>query len=174
MARSKYTPDRIELIYAVLEKTGSDRAVCSDPEIGISEATYYQWQKEKSEFLEGVAKAKEQYRITQPKWQRYQANQVLARYLSEGAIDTWQSEEIAYDADGDLRGRKVIIKTCHRGVPKWVIERVLGKNSDLEDALLVLIEAGLATDDELRIVSQGLTKLKQDLKAARAKRHSPV
>jgi hypothetical protein len=174
MARSKYTPDRIELIYAVLEKTGSDRAVCSDPEIGISEATYYQWQKEKSEFLEGVAQAKEQYRITKPKWQRYQANQVLARYLSEGAIETWQSEEIAYDADGNVTGRKVTTKTVKRGAPQWAIERVLGKRLDEIDAMLTLMDCKMIEPDEVTIMTEGYQRIKDDLKAARANRNNPA
>jgi hypothetical protein len=169
MAKGKYTPEKVETILEVLRATGSDKAVILDPEIGISRDTFCKWLKKYPDFSDQVARAKQYFRDTRPERQKYLANAALNKYLTEGAIETWQSEEFIFDANGDLRGRKVIIKNCHRGVPKWAIERGLGKTSDLEDALLVLIEAGLATDDELRIVSQGLTKLKDDLKAARAK-----
>jgi ACT domain-containing protein len=152
MAKGKYTPEKVETILEVLRATGSDKAVILDPEIGISRDTFYKWLKKYPDFSDQVAQAKKHYRITQPKWQRYQANQVLAKYLTEGAIETWQSEEIAYDAEGNVTGRKVITKTVKRSAPQWAIERVLGKRLDELDAMLTLMECQMIEPDDVNIL----------------------
>ena len=57
---SKYSPEIVKKICSLLEKDSyTIKEVCAN--VGIDEDTYYDWQKNKSDFSEAIKKAREVY-----------------------------------------------------------------------------------------------------------------
>ncbi|MBW4421202.1 MAG: hypothetical protein KME13_18535 [Myxacorys californica WJT36-NPBG1] len=56
MARSKYQPETLDVIYKVLELTGSDSAACEAAK--VSRASFYDWLTKYPDFAERVADIK--------------------------------------------------------------------------------------------------------------------
>lgn len=136
--KTKLTAQITEKIVEVLRLTGSD---CQAYEVAeISEATYYRWQKEFREFRELVAQSKQRYRESCPEQLREKAMSALLDYLYGRVEETWTSEETIIE--GDKVVTKSSIKKVKRGVPSWVIERILGKPLDELEAVKCLVESG--------------------------------
>jgi hypothetical protein len=62
--QSKFSLELVQQILEEIEKTGSDRSGYEAG--GISADTFYKWLKQKPEFAEGVASAREQFRKKAP------------------------------------------------------------------------------------------------------------
>jgi hypothetical protein len=60
MAKSKYKPDTVEKILEAIARDGCDGSGWLAG--GISEAIFYTWQRQDSEFLQSVVRAKEEFR----------------------------------------------------------------------------------------------------------------
>ena len=158
MARKpKYSDEVVGQLVDAIRQTGSDKAAWQTARIG--ETTYYRWLQEKRELKERVEAAKAEYRDNLPKIFIKRSQEVLHEYLFVGHKETWKSTEIQKDPEGN------IIKTIERvfnstkPTPYWVIDRVLGKNTPLLEAVQVLLAEGVATIDQARIVSDGISRI---------------
>lgn len=152
--RSKYTPELAKTIFDTIAQTGSDRAGYETA--GISKDTFYQWVKKNSDFSDGISKARTEYQDICPASLVRQANKSLADYLygrveiSIATMERWQN------ADGTTASKETLRK-IRPGVPRWAIERVLGKPMDLLEAAKTFAAAGIiphhlvqVTADEIR------------------------
>lgn len=140
MAKSKYTPEIAKTIVDTISQTGSDRA--GFKAAGIHEATFYAWKKQFPEFAEEVDKAKAEYRDSCPPALVRQANKAFADYLYgrlEISIATIQRKQ---NSDGVTETVETIRK-IRPPVPRWAIERVLGKPLDVLEAIKTLAQAGI-------------------------------
>lgn len=162
MARSKYTPETVERIVEAIEQEGGDRSGWLAG--GISEATFYQWLQQYPKFSEQVAQTKQYYRANCDQELKKLAKKSILDYLEGRALETWETEEINYDADGNIIGRKVSKKKVTRPTPKWVIERILGQDMHELDALKVLIEGGWLSPDLVDHFSDRLNSLGDRIK----------
>ena len=163
MARKpKYSEEVADQIIDAIRQTGSDKAAWQTARIG--ETTYYRWLQEKRELKERVEAARAEYRENAPKIYIQRSQEVLYEYLFVGHKETWKSTEIQKDPEGN------IIKTIERvfnstkPTPCWVIDRILGKNTPLLEAVQVLLAEGVATIEQARIVSDGINRIEQQLK----------
>lgn len=140
--KTKHSAQIIEKIVEVLRLTGSDRQAYEVAE--ISEATYYRWQKEFREFRELVAQSKQRYQESCPEQLREKAMSALLDYLYGRVEETWTSEETIIEGDKIVTKSSIksSIKKVKRGVPSWVIDRILGKPLDELEAVKCLVESG--------------------------------
>ena len=51
-----------------------------------------------------------------------------------------------------------------KGTPPWVIDRVLGKNSPVLEAMQVLLTEGVATNYQARVIAEGISRIEHELK----------
>lgn len=141
MARKpKYSPDLAKTILDAIAQTGSDRA--GYEAAGISESTFYAWKKQLPEFSEEISKAKAEYSDICPGALVRQANKALADYLYgriEVSIATIKRKR---NADGTTESTETIRKV-RPSIPRWAIERVLGKPLDILEAIKTLAQAGI-------------------------------
>lgn len=155
MARKpKYTPEIAKIILDTIAQTGSDRA--GYEAAGIAESTFYKWKKEISEFSEEISKAKSEYSDICPAALVRQANKAFADYLYgrvEISIATIKRKK---NEDGTTESTETVRK-MRPSVPRWAIERVLGKPMDILEAAKTFAAAGIiphylvqVTADELR------------------------
>ena len=163
MARnSKYTPQTIEKILTAIKETGSDKAGYGAG--GINQDTFYAWKNRYSEFSEGVARAKAEFRSFAPESFIQQAKESLINYLFNGAVETWSSKEFYKDADGNIIKTVERVSKVVRPTPPWVIDHVLGKNIPVLEAMQVLLTEGVATPDQARIIAEGISRMENELK----------
>lgn len=170
MAKSKYTPDRVERILDAIRETGSDRAGYEAGEIG--DTTFYDWQGKYPEFSEGVAHAKQQYRKSCPDEIKNRAKAALADYLFNGCTVERESQTesvtIVEDAQGkvkEVRKEKSTNKNIEkRPPPQWAIDRVLGKPIALLEAMQLLLIEKVATQEQADIVADGISQIEERLK----------
>ncbi len=160
--KPKYRPELADLIIDVLSRTGSDKAAYS--EAGVNPATYYRWINEKSDFNQRVAIAKAEFGRTAPEACIRQANQALHNYLFNGSVETWTAREVHKDAVGNIIRTVERISKVTKPTPSWAIERVLGKNLPVLEAMQVLLTEGVATSDQARIITQGINQIERNLK----------
>lgn len=162
MARkSKYTPDRVAVIVSAIEATGFDKDGIKAG--GIGHDTFYKWISEFPEFAEKVAKAKDKFRYTCPETLRKKGLEVVAQYMNEGVTDTVTTEEVVKDANGRVKETRFSRKTFKKPPPHWIIDRVLGKNLPLIEAVQVLIQNGAATPQQAMIVEECLAEMSRRL-----------
>lgn len=138
--KTKYTPEVAQKMFDVLAATGSDRAAFEAA--GISSSTFYRWKEEFSEFSEGIRAALSEFRDTCPESLVRQANKAFADYLYgrvEISIATIQRKQLA---DGSTESTETVRK-LRPAVPRWAIERVLGKPLDILEAVKTLSQAGI-------------------------------
>lgn len=124
-AKGKYNEQIVESILDAIAVTGSDAVGYQKG--GISHDTFYSWIKRYPEFAEGVTRAKEEFRKSCGDGPIRLANKALDDYLNGRVIETWECEEDAVNPRTGGIERLHSIKRVNRGVPKWAIERVLGK-----------------------------------------------
>lgn len=135
MVASKYSPELVEAIVNAIAVEGGDQSGWEAG--GISKDTFYRWIKERSDFADQIAHARSEYASTRPVRQIRKARRALDDYLSGNVIEEWDVYHEAVTPLGDV----VMLhdtKRIKRGVPKWAIERVLGKPLDLLEALETL------------------------------------
>lgn len=160
--KPKYSQELANLIVEVISQTGSDKAAYSA--VGIRAGTYYRWLNEKSEFSERVARAKEDFSKTAPEAFISQANQILYDYLFTGHVETWTAREVHRDTAGNIIKTVERVSKVVKPTPPWAIDRVLGKNMPVLEAMQVLLTEGVATPDQARIITQGISQIERDLK----------
>jgi hypothetical protein len=170
--KTKYTPDRVELVLSVIKQTGSQTAACEAAD--ICQAVFYNWQKKYPEFVEALTKAKEEFQKKAPDAIIQQANEVLRNYLFDGHTETWETTEIHKDASGNVTRVVEQRRKINRPTPEWVINRVFGKQIPLLEAMNVLLAEGVATLDQVQIVRTGLTQIEQRLRQASPYALAPV
>ena len=141
MARnSKYTPQTVEKILIAIKETGSDKAGYGAG--GINQDTFYAWKNRYTEFSEGVARARAEFRRIAPESYAMQAKESLQNYLVNGSVETWSTKEVHKDAGGDVIKTIERVSKVVKPTPCWVIDRVLGKSYDELEAVKTLVEAG--------------------------------
>lgn len=160
--RSKYTPELAKKIFDTIAQTGSDRA--GYEVAGISGETFYQWIKKNPEFSEGISKARAEYQDICPVALVRQANKSFADYLYgrvEISIATMQRTR---HYDGTTESKETVRK-MRPSVPRWAIERVLGKPMDILEAAKAFAAAGIiphhlvqVTADEIRAARERITE----------------
>jgi hypothetical protein len=160
--KSKYTTETVQAIIDAIAETGIEKA--GYEAAGIGHNTYHRWLKEKGEFREAIQKAKAEFRETRPQTLRGQAVQRLGEYLRNETVEVWEKTTKTYDAKGDLtattRSRNVIKRPC----PQWAIDRVLGKNMPVLEAVQVLLNEGIASPSMAAIVESNIDNLQRELK----------
>lgn len=161
--RSKYTPEIVDLILDAIKQTGSDKAGWQSG--GINHDTFYTWISRHSEFSEGVAQAKSEFRKLCPQSFVQRSRQVLYDYLFTGHVEHWSVSEVHKDAEGNIFKTVERTSKAIKPTPYWVIDRVLGKNLPLLEAVRLLLSQGVATTEQARVVSDGVSRIEEELKA---------
>lgn len=169
MARSKYNEEIKKTILDAIRKHGSDVAGIKAGHISVD--TFYRWINIFPEFSEGIRKAKAEYRSSIPDEWVQQAKKAFEDYLFGRAVEDWHSEKVVFDGDKEVIERSH--RTVRRGVPAWVIERVLGTYKTLE-AMQELLSAGVATEDQASIVRDGIADIEAKLQQIKAMTNTPV
>ena len=120
MNKGKYTIDTVQAIYKAISITGLDKNGIKAG--GISKDTYYRWIKSKSDFSDGVAQAKRDFRDKALKNDHnlfLEAVEHFKRHL-DGPVETW-NRVITHP-----NGKKSYIKTTvNRAPSRWAIEAIL-------------------------------------------------
>lgn len=161
MAKSKYTPDRVERIIKAIETKGKDEAGWLAG--GIEPSTFYDYQKRYPEFSDRVAKAKRRYEVTRTKDVREKVKRSVEDYAQNGAIETWETTEELFDKDGNLINTKVAKKKVTRPA-SWAVDKILGKDTDELTSLKKLVESGWIETEKLIAIEKLLTQLNQKVK----------
>ncbi|MBE9015831.1 hypothetical protein C7Y66_10950 [Chroococcidiopsis sp. CCALA 051] len=164
MAKTKYTPERVEIILAAIRQEGGDRAGWEAGE--INENTFYEWLRKHGEFAQGVAQAKQEYQRNCPTALKRQAKRSLAEYLFQGTTETWETTEILEDGCGNVKLVKRSTKTVRRGPPQWAIERVLGERMHELECVKVLVESGWLPESTVEKIATKLKELNETARAA--------
>lgn len=125
-AKGKYNEANVQKCLDAIALYGTDRAGYES--IPIAKQTFYSWlsDERKTDFSDGVAKARQFWQESQGSKAKIQAWEVLKRYLFEGQVEHWTVVKDAFDRDGRLI-QLTETRTVRRGVPRWVLERYLGK-----------------------------------------------
>jgi uncharacterized protein YoaH (UPF0181 family) len=166
----KFSPETVELILTEIARSGCILNACEATK--IKQSTFYLWTKKYPEFNEKVERAKEVWRRSQPEELKREAKRALSDYLFNGAIVTWQTEgtetKIVKDANGKVKWieEKTVNKTHveKRQCPQWVLERFLGKQPEVLEAIQILLAEGVATQEQARIVAEGIADIESRLK----------
>lgn len=160
--KTKYTPEVAQKMFDVLAATGSDRAAFEAA--GISSSTFYRWKEEFSEFSEGIRAALSEFRDTCPESLVRQANKAFADYLYgrvEISIATIQRKQLA---DGSTESTETVRK-LRPAVPRWAIERVLGKPLDILEAVKTLSESGIVPKHLVQLTADEVGKARDRITA---------
>jgi hypothetical protein len=159
-AKGKYTPELVEDICTAIALEGSDQ---SGWEGRIAKDTFYTWLVEKSDFPDLVQAAKAEYRKNLPETDKRQARKAFVGYLY-GEMERVITVQERGRSERNGEYEKEIVTRIPIGIPKWAIERVLGKNQLSElDALCVLVEAGWLPREVLNIAVSELDKLRNTM-----------
>lgn len=140
--KSIFTPEKLSLIRKQLETSGSDKQAFEVA--GVSRDTFYRWIKEKPEFAKLVTEAKTEHARKIRERLKHQAEKAFDEYLHGQVtvkvkiVETLTSERGSYS--------KEIHRETTPPVPRWAIERVLGRPYDEIEALKCLITAGWFPD----------------------------
>ena len=123
-AKGKYNEENIRFIEEAIKLYGTDRA--GYEAVPISQDTFYRWIKEKPEFSERVANARQFWRQSQGSEAKIQAWDVVKQYLFGGQVEHWTVVKDVFDKDGKIV-QLTETRTVRRQTPQWVLERYLGK-----------------------------------------------
>lgn len=162
--RTKYNSETVEKILEGIKETGSDKIGWMVA--GIGRDTFYQWKARYPDFSDRVAIAKEEFRRIVPETLIEQAKQSLRDYLFTGSVETWSSKEVHKDGAGNILKTIDRVSKAVKPTPGWVLERVLGKNLPVLEALQVLLSEGVATNYQARVIAEGISRIEQELKQA--------
>lgn len=162
LMKTKYTPEIVEKILSVYRETASDKAayLCAN----LSADTFYKWKLKYPEFSEALAIAAAEYRRSLPNDAIARAKEALNTYLYNGDIQTWMSREIHIGPDGNIIKTVEKVTKQVKGTPYWVLERVLGKNIPVLEAMQVLLTEGVATNYQARVIAEGISRIEHELK----------
>ena len=160
--RSKYTPDTIQLITDAIEETGKDESGMRAG--GIASSTYFQWLKDKPEFLEKVTLAKDRFRANRPQSLRSEAVKRLAEYIRGEAVEVYDKLVETKDGDGVLISRTRSLTKIKRGCPQWALDRVLGKSMPVLEAVQVLLNEGIASPSMAAVVESSIDEMQRKLR----------
>lgn len=148
--KSKYSPELVKTICDAIAQTGSDRAGYEAG--GISAETFYQWLKKNPEFSEGISRAKTEYQDICPGSLVRQANKAFADVLYgrvEVSVATLKRKQ---NKDGTTESTEMVRK-FRPSVPRWAIERVLGKPLDVLEAIKTLAQAGILPHNLVQVAA---------------------
>lgn len=170
MAKSKYTPETIDIILSAIQETGSDRAGYEAG--GIAKRTFYEWMETYPHFAHQVAHARKEFKKTCPEEIKNRAKAALASYLFDGCTVERESQTesvtVVEDAQGnikEIRKEKSSNKNIERRPPpQWAIDRVLGKPIPLLEAMQLLLIEKVATQQQADIVTDGISEIEERLK----------
>jgi hypothetical protein len=140
--KSTFSSDKLLIIKKQIEESGSDKQAFEAA--GVSRDTFYRWIKDKPEFARLVIDAKNEYaRITRERL-KCQAEKVLDDYLhGQVTVKVKITETLTSEKGSYLKETE---KETTPQVPRWAIERVLGRPYDEIEALKCLIVAGWFPD----------------------------
>lgn len=159
-ARGKYTLELVQDICTAIALEGTERSGWKGR---ISEDTFYTWLKDKAEFSEAVNAAKAEYRQNLPEADRRQARKAFVDYLYGRMERVITKTEYGSSSVGSYE--KEIVQRVPVGVPRWAIERVLGKGMPSEiEALVTLVEAGWIPREVLSLAIEQLSQVKKSLR----------
>lgn len=88
----------------------------------------------------------------------------LLDYLYGRVQETWTSEETVIEGDKVIT--KSSIKKVKRGVPKWVIDRILGRPVEELEAVKCLVESGWLLYSVLAATSESLDTARDCIRSA--------
>jgi hypothetical protein len=159
--KSKYTPERVQLICDAIAQTGSDESGWKSG--GISEPTFYAWQNQFPEFSESVIAAKSEYRATCPETLVRQANKAFADLLFGRMERVATTKRVGHDPKRGYWEEETVTRTPV-GVPRWAIERVLGPSFDEMDAIKILVKAGYLPQEFIEVTSEQFSELRTRIK----------
>lgn len=163
MARkSKYTPDRVKLVLDSIAEFGTDRDGYERG--GISRDTFYAWMRIHPDFSDGVLAAREKFQNDEIKDRKTQARKKIDEYLFSPKIITLISKDTV-DNGTEITERiseRQVLNNC----PQWVIDRTLGRPSDFEEAIMVLVELGWLPESILNDARVGADKFKKRMRKA--------
>lgn len=170
MAKSKYTPERVEKILDAIRETGSDRAGWQAGE--INKDTFYTWINSYPDFSDEIAHAKQEFRKTCPDEIKNRAKAALADYLFNGCTVERESQTESVTVVEDSQGNvKEVRKESsnnknieRRPPPQWAIDRVLGKPIALLEAVQLLLAEKVATQQQADIITDGINQIETRLK----------
>ena len=160
--KGKYSAALAEEIFTCIAVHGSDRRAYEQAD--ISHKTFYEWIQKKSDFREGIALAREEYRRTRPDYQLRLAHKAIDRYLRGEVVEEWTIEKVV---ESERMGRTVetSTKAVRKECPQWVINRVLGEPYDEIDALKVLAKAGWIPAKLLNYSREQLEQFRANLRS---------
>lgn len=160
--KTKYTSQIVEKIVEVLRLTGSDRQAFEAAR--ISHDTFYRWVKQYPDFSDALAQAKIDFRERCPEQLREKAMDALLDYLYGRVVETWTIHEIVRDREKIIHREST--KTVKRGVPQWVIERILGKPIDELEAVKCFVESGWLPYSVLKETTESLDEIRDRIRRA--------
>ncbi|MBW4597689.1 MAG: hypothetical protein KME46_33495 [Brasilonema angustatum HA4187-MV1] len=177
--REKYSQELAEIICQAIASEGTD--VCGFEAAGISKNTFYQWLKKYPEFNAAIEAAREKYTRDRPESDKRQARKCLSDYLYNGIVIEWEitGETVRNIEDPDGTVKQVLRETFkkkhieRRQCPKWVLDRVLGKNTAILDALQTLLTEGVASERQAEIISRGVALIEKEFKQQEAESLAP-
>lgn len=167
---TKYNLQTVEAIISELAKSGCVATACQVS--NITQVSFYKWIKKYPDFATQVETAKEEFRRSRPEEIKEQARRCIADYLFRGNIIEWETtgETIKRieDAKGNLKSieRETFTKKHRekRPTPQWAIDRILGKNIEILDAIQILLSEGVATQEQAQAVAEGIAEMERKLK----------
>jgi hypothetical protein len=164
LAKSKYTPERVQILCDAIARSGCDKAGCKAA--GINQDTFYTWLKVHAEFSELVFAAKAEYRESCPETLVRQANKAFADYLYGRMEKVIVTKETGISLRTGEPYERETVQRVPVGVPKWAIERVLGPAVDEIDAIKVLVKAGWLPHELLELTREQFSELRSRLKSS--------
>jgi len=110
--------------------------------VGATNTALVSWTRNHPELQERINDALSQYRETQPLVLVNAAKQALANYVFGRMEKVSSSVTTQVDANGNFLGAFETITRTPVGVPKWAIDRVLGTDMSVVDALKMFADSG--------------------------------
>jgi hypothetical protein len=175
VAKSLYSPEKAQAIFDAIATHGGDKDGWKAG--GIHRATFYSWLNQHSDFRDGVARAKAQYRTTRPARIKEQAERAFEDYLFGRVVEQHESikrepwldklGKPILNEDGTPKIKTTVTKTTFkRGIPEWAITRVLGKAFNSIEALQTLVDEGWIPSTVLQEAIDGIGDLRAKVQEA--------
>lgn len=167
--KTKYSAQIVEKILEALRHSGSDRQAFEAA--GVSRDTFYKWIRQYPDFSDALVQAKIVFRERCPEQLREKAMDALLDHLYGRVVETWTIHEIVRDGEKIIRREST--KTVKRGVPQWVIERILGKPLDELEAVKCLVDSGWLPYSVLKETTESLDEIRDRIRAVFAHLEKP-
>lgn len=161
MAKSRYSPELIEVICNAIAIYGTDE---SGWQAGsISETTFYRWEQSNEEFREFIGKAKADYRNSHRNNVRRLGRKNLLDYLKGNMVKVSHVRKEVFSPSGEIVEIEEH-RTTPVGVPQWAVERALGADMTEVDALFRLAELDIIPSWVVDCADKILDKARQEIK----------